>query len=216
MKKVVSIALIIASGVLTAYSQKTTPTPAAQSFLMAVEDAFNIAGRGIIATGTIERGTLKTGDVVELVGIKPNKATSVVSIEMFRKSLAEAKTGDNVGLLLRGVEKADVERGMVIAKPGSIKAYANVAAKIYILETAEGGPSRPIPNGARMLFEFWGKGVSGTLKLSQGMKEIALGGGTAVEIALEHPVAMETRQKFVILEGGRKIGTGQITSMWQK
>jgi elongation factor Tu len=196
------------------YGQKPVPTAVKQPFLMAVEDAFYIAGRGVVATGTIERGALKTGDAVELVGIKPNKPTTVVAIEMFRKIVPEAKAGDSVGLVLRGVEKTDVERGMMIAKPGTVRAYTNIKARIDLLATSEGGRPRPLPNESRMLIEFRGKGISGKINFTAGRTEIVSGAkGVDVAILLEQPVAMEKGQQFAILDGGRTIGTGTVTTM---
>lgn len=198
------------------YAQKPTPTPAPEPFLLSVEDAFHIAGRGVVATGRIERGTIKTGDAVEVVGIKATKTVTVAEIEMSRKVLSEAKAGDTVGLILSGTEKGDVERGQVIAKPGSIKATTKVKATIDLLGSHERGRSTPINDKYRGLFYIRLVGFSGVVTLPPGTTPIAPGTkGAMVEIVFEKPVAIEKGHIFGISESGRAIGTGKITTLVQ-
>ena len=201
---------------ISVFAQKPTPTPAPQPFLMAVEDVFYISGRGVVATGRIERGVIKTGDPLEILGLKAAKTTTVAGIEMFRKILSEAKAGDNVGILLRGVEKNDVERGQVLAKPGSIKTYTKVKATIDLLESHERGRSTPISDKYRGLFYFRGGGFSGVVTLSAGVTSVAPGKkGTAVEIVFDKAVPMENGQIFGIQESGRTVGSGKVTALIQ-
>lgn len=197
-------------------AQKPTPTPTPEPFLMAVEDVFTISGRGTVATGKVERGSIKVGDTVEIVGMAPTKTAAVSGIEMFRKTLTEAKAGENVGIMLRGIEKTDVQRGQVIAKPGSIKAITKVKATIDLLASTGGGRATPIIDKYRGLFYIRLVGFSGVLTLAKGTTPIAPGTkGALVEITFEKPVAIETGNFFGISESGRAIGTGRITALIQ-
>ncbi|GIV05335.1 MAG: elongation factor Tu [Fimbriimonadales bacterium] len=183
-------------------------------FLMAVEDVFTITGRGTVATGRVERGVLKTGEEVEIVGFRdaPRK-TVVTSIEMFRKVLDEAVAGDNVGLLLRGVERDDIERGMVIAKPGSIKPHKHFKAEVYVLRKEEGGRHTPFVTGYRPQFYFRTTDVTGEIKLPSGVEMVMPGDNVNMEVVLVSPVAIETGLRFAIREGGRTVGAGVVTEM---
>lgn len=199
--------------VSSANGQKPTPTPAEQSFLMAIEDVFYINGRGTVATGKVERGTVKTGDTVEIVGIRATKTTTV-TVTAFKKNLAEGKAGDNVGLLLKGIEKTEVEPGQLVVKPGSMKAYTEVNAKIDLLLAADGGRKTPIAAGYRSLIYFRNSGFSAVLTLPKGVDTVAPGTkGVNVGITLEKSAPLEKGQTFSINEGGRTIGTGVVTSL---
>lgn len=181
---------------------------------MAVEDVFYITGRGVVATGKIERGIVKTGDPVEIVGIKPTKTTSVAGIEMFRKVVSEAKAGDSVGLLLRGTDKSDVERGQLLVKPGTITPSTKIKASIELLASQERGRSTPINDKYRGLFYLRGSGFSGVINLPADITSVAPGKkDTVVEIVFEKPVPMENGQSFVIQEGGRPIGSGKVIAL---
>ena len=193
------------------------PTPKRdvdKPFLMAVEDVFTISGRGTVVTGRIERGKVKTGEEVELVGIHDQtKKTVVTGVEMFRKILDEGQAGDNVGLLLRGIEKADIERGMVIAKPGTITPHKKFKAQVYALKKEEGGRHTPFFSGYRPQFYFRTTDVTGTIKLPQGVEMIMPGDNSALEIELIQPVAVEKELRFAIREGGRTVGAGVVTEI---
>ncbi|MEQ1644364.1 MAG: EF-Tu/IF-2/RF-3 family GTPase [Pyrinomonadaceae bacterium] len=192
------------------------PTPAPEPFLLAVEDAFYISGRGVVATGKVERGTLKTGDTVEIVGSKPIKTATIAGIEMSRKVVSEAKAGDQVGVILRGTERGDVERGQILAKPGSVKAYTKIKATIDLLESHERGRSTPIFDKYRGLFYFRTVGFSGVVSFPIGVGSIAPGKkGTSVEIIFEKPVPVEVGQDFSIRESGRTVGSGKVTALIQ-
>src|SRR6201992_341885 len=184
--------------------------PVDQPFLMPVEDVFNIEGRGTVATGRVERGILKKMEEVELVGIKATAKTTVTDIEMFRKLLDEARAGDNVGLLLRGTKKDDVERGMVIAKPGSIKAHKKFKAEIYVLSKEEGGRHTPLFTTYRPQFYFRTTDVTGSVKLPEGVEMVMPGDNVSIEVELGMPVAMEKTMRFAIREGGRTVGAGRV------
>ena len=184
-----------------------------QPFLMSVEDVFTITGRGTVATGRIERGIVKVGEQVEIVGLKDTKATVVTGVEMFRKELDQGQAGDNVGLLLRGVEKDDIERGQVIAKPKSIKPHMKAKAEVYVLSKDEGGRHTPFFNGYRPQFYFKTTDVTGIVNLPEGVEMVMPGDNLGVEIELQKPVAMERGQRFAIREGGRTIGAGRITEV---
>src|SRR5437879_2486997 len=170
--------------------------PVDQPFLMPVEDVFNIEGRGTVATGRVERGILKKMEEVELVGIRPTTKTTVTDIEMFRKLLDEARAGDNVGLLLRGTKKDDVERGMVIAKPGSIKPHTKFKAEIYVLSKEEGGRHTPFFTNYRPQFYFRTTDVTGSVKLAEGVEMVMPGDNVTMEIELITPVALEEGLRF--------------------
>ncbi len=183
-------------------------------FLMAVEDVFSITGRGTVVTGRVERGILKPGEEVEIVGFRDEPMKTVVtSIEMFRKILDEAIPGDNIGALLRGVNKDDVERGMVLAKPGSIKPHRKFKAEVYILKKEEGGRSTPFFNGYRPQFYFRTTDVTGTIKLADGREMAMPGDNVQMEVELIYPVAIEKGLRFAIREGGRTVGAGIITEI---
>jgi elongation factor Tu len=183
-------------------------------FLMAVEDVFTITGRGTVATGRVERGQLKTGEEVEIIGFREEpRKTVVTSIEMFRKVLDVAEAGDNVGLLLRGVDRDDVERGMVIAKPGSIKPHRHFKAEVYVLRKEEGGRHTPFVSGYRPQFYFRTTDVTGEIRLPSGVEMVMPGDNVNMEVVLVSPVAIETGLRFAIREGGRTVGAGVVTEM---
>jgi elongation factor Tu len=183
-------------------------------FLMAVEDVFTITGRGTVATGRVERGVLKTGEEVEIIGFRDEpRKTVVTSIEMFRKILDAAEAGDNVGLLLRGVDRDDVERGMVIAKPGSIKPHRHFKAEVYVLRKEEGGRHTPFVSGYRPQFYFRTTDVTGEIKLPSGVEMVMPGDNVNMEVMLVSPVAIESGLRFAIREGGRTVGAGVVTEM---
>lgn len=183
-------------------------------FLMAVEDVFTITGRGTVATGRVERGVLKTGEEVEIIGFRDEtRKTVVTSIEMFRKILDTAEAGDNVGLLLRGVDRDDIERGMVIAKPGSIKPHKHFKAEVYVLRKEEGGRHTPFVTGYRPQFYFRTTDVTGEIKLPSGVEMVMPGDNVNMEVMLVSPVAIESGLRFAIREGGRTVGAGVVTEM---
>jgi elongation factor Tu len=183
-------------------------------FLMAVEDVFSISGRGTVATGRIERGKVKVGEELELVGLRPeNKKTVVTGVEMFRKLLDEGQAGDNVGLLLRGVEKNDIERGMVLALPGSITPHTKFKAQIYSLKKEEGGRHTPFFTGYRPQFYFRTTDVTGNAALPAGIEMVMPGDNVTMEIELIAPVALEKEARFAIREGGRTVGAGVVTEI---
>ncbi|MFN7950082.1 MAG: elongation factor Tu, partial [Blastocatellia bacterium] len=192
------------------------PTPARavdQPFLMPVEDIFSISGRGTVATGRIERGIVKVGETVEIVGIRDTRSTVVTGVEMFKKLLDEGQAGDNVGLLLRGVERKEIERGQVIAKPGSIKPHTKFKAEAYVLTKEEGGRHTPFFTGYRPQFYFRTTDVTGVAKLPEGVEMVMPGDNIAMEIELITPIAMEKGLRFAIREGGRTVGAGTISEI---
>jgi elongation factor Tu len=182
-------------------------------FLMPVEDVFSITGRGTVATGRIERGVVKVGDEVELVGFGSDKKTVVTGVEMFRKLLDEGQAGDNVGLLLRGIGKGEVERGMVLARPGSITPHTHYLAEVYVLTKEEGGRHTPFFNGYRPQFYFRTTDVTGTVKLPEGTEMVMPGDNVQMEIELITPIAMDEGLRFAIREGGRTVGAGVVTKI---
>jgi elongation factor Tu len=184
-----------------------------QPFLMAVEDVFNIAGRGTVVTGRVERGVLNKNEEVEIVGIKPTVKTTVTDIEMFRKLLDNAEAGDNVGLLLRGVKKEDVERGQVLSKPGSIKPHTKFKATVYILSKDEGGRHTPFFAGYRPQFYFRTTDVTGIANPKEGVEMVMPGDNIELTIELITPVAMEPQMRFAIREGGRTVGAGRVVEI---
>ncbi|MBI5707733.1 MAG: elongation factor Tu [Armatimonadetes bacterium] len=185
-------------------------------FLMAVEDVFTITGRGTVATGRVERGQLKSMEEVELVGLHPEtKKTVCTGVEMFRKTLDYCQAGDNVGLLLRGVDRAQVERGMVICKPGSIKPHVKFDSEVYVLSKDEGGRHTPFVTGYRPQFYFRTTDVTGTLNLPTGVEMVMPGDNVTMTIELIQPIAMEQGSKFAIREGGRTVGAGTITKVYE-
>jgi len=187
--------------------------PIDQPFLMPVEDVFNIEGRGTVATGRVERGILKKMEEVEIVGIKPTTKTTATDIEMFRKLLDEARAGDNVGVLLRGVKKEDVERGQVIAKPGSITPHKKFKAEVYVLSKEEGGRHTPFFSNYRPQFYFRTTDVTGQVKLPAGVEMVMPGDNVSVEVELITPIAMEKTIRFAIREGGKTVGAGRVTEI---
>jgi elongation factor Tu len=182
-------------------------------FLMCIEDVFNIEGRGTVVTGRVERGLLKRMDDVEIVGLKDTRKTVATDIEMFRKLLDSANAGDNVGVLLRGTKKDDVERGMVLAKPGSITPHTNFKAEVYVLSKEEGGRHTPFFSNYRPQFYFRTTDVTGTVTLPATVEMVMPGDNVSVEVKVIAPVAMERGQRFAIREGGRTIGAGRVTEV---
>jgi elongation factor Tu len=189
--------------------QRVTDKP----FLLAVEDVFSISGRGTVATGRIEQGKVKTGEDVEIVGITPTQKTVVTGVEMFRKLLDEGVAGDNVGLLLRGIEKEQIMRGQVIAKPGSITPHTKFKGEVYILSKEEGGRHTPFFNGYRPQFYFRTTDVTGSLQLPEGTEMVMPGDNVSITAELITPIAMEKGLRFAIREGGRTVGAGQVTEI---
>jgi elongation factor Tu len=190
------------------------PRPIDQPFLMSVEDVFSITGRGTVATGRIERGKVKVGEGVEIVGLIPKPLTSTVTgVEMFRKLLDEGEAGDNAGLLLRGIEKNDIRRGMVICKPGSITPHTDFKCEVYVLSKEEGGRHTPFFNKYRPQFYFRTTDVTGEVELPTGTEMVMPGDNTALTVKLIQPIAMEKGLKFAIREGGRTVGAGQVTEI---
>jgi elongation factor Tu len=193
------------------------PTPKRdidKPFLMAVEDVFSITGRGTVGTGRIERGIVKLNDEVEIIGMRPEVKKSVVTgVEMFRKLLDEGQAGDNVGILLRGIEKKDLERGMVLAKPGSITPHTQFKAEVYVLTKEEGGRHTPFFNGYRPQFYFRTTDVTGVAKLPKGVEMVMPGDNVNLEVDLITPIAMEKELRFAIREGGRTVGAGVISEI---
>ena len=184
--------------------------PVDQPFLMPVEDVFNIEGRGTVATGRVERGILKKMEEIEIVGLKDTVKTTVTDIEMFRKLLDEARAGDNVGVLLRGIKKEDVERGQVLAKPGSVKAHKKFKAEVYVLSKDEGGRHTPFFNNYRPQFYFRTTDVTGSVTLPEGVEMVMPGDNVSVSVELITPIAMEKTMRFAIREGGKTVGAGRV------
>jgi elongation factor Tu len=201
---------------LMAEVDKYIPTPVRatdKTFLMPVEDVFSISGRGTVVTGRVERGIVKVGEEVEIVGIRPTQKTTVTGIEMFRKLLDEGQAGDNCGVLLRGTKKEDVERGQVLAKPGTIKPHKKFKAEAYILTKEEGGRHTPFFNGYRPQFYFRTTDVTGVCTLKAGTEMVMPGDRVEIEVELIVPVAMEKELRFAIREGGRTVGAGVVTGI---
>ena len=184
-----------------------------QPFLLAVEDVFSITGRGTVATGRVERGTVKVGENVEIVGIKDTQKTVVTGIEMFRKLLDDARAGDNVGILLRGIEKAQIERGQVICAPGSIKPHTKFKAKLYVLTKEEGGRHTPFFKGYRPQFYFRTTDVTGSCGLPAGVEMVMPGDNIDIEVELIAPIAMEKGLRFAVREGGHTVGAGVVADI---
>jgi len=192
------------------------PTPVRavdKPFLMPVEDIFSITGRGTVATGRIERGAIHVGDEVEIIGFGPSKKTVVTGVEMFRKLLDEGQAGDNVGLLLRGIDKDEVERGMVIAWPGSITPHTKFEGEIYVLSKEEGGRHTPFFTGYRPQFYFRTTDVTGTTQLPEGREMVMPGDNVKITVELISPIALEERVRFAIREGGRTVASGMVTKV---
>ena len=182
-------------------------------FLMSIEDVFNIEGRGTVVTGRVERGELKRMEEVEIVGLRPTRKTVATDIEMFRKILDSAKAGYNVGVLLRGIKKEEVERGMVLAKPGTITPHTHFKSEVYVLSKEEGGRHTPFFSNYRPQFYFRTTDVTGTIKLPDGVEMVMPGDNVSLEIKVIAPIAMERGQRFAIREGGRTIGAGRVTEV---
>src|SRR5258707_716960 len=201
---------------LLAALDKNIPVPKREidkPFQMPVEDVFSITGRGTVATGRIDKGKVKVGDEVEMVGFGTDKKTIVTGVEMFRKLLDDGQAGDNVGLLLRGVEKDQVERGMVLAKPGSIKPHTQFESEVYVLTKEEGGRHTPFFKGYRPQFYFRTTDVTGNVELPAGVEMVMPGDNTKMTIELITPIAMEEQLRFAIREGGRTVGAGVVTKI---
>ncbi|HSD13472.1 MAG TPA: elongation factor Tu [Flavobacterium sp.] len=183
-------------------------------FLMPVEDVFTITGRGTVATGRIETGVANTGDAVEIIGMGAEKLTSTITgVEMFRKILDRGEAGDNVGLLLRGIDKADIKRGMVIIKPGSVKPHAHFKAEVYILKKEEGGRHTPFHNNYRPQFYVRTTDVTGTISLPAGVEMVMPGDNLTIDVQLLSPIALSVGLRFAVREGGRTVGAGQVTEI---
>lgn len=193
------------------------PTPERDNekdFLMPVEDVFTITGRGTVATGRVERGTVKTGDEVEIVGIRPEtQKTTITGVEMFRKILDHAEAGDNIGALLRGIDREDIERGQVLAKPGSVNPHTKFAGEVYILSKEEGGRHTPFFNGYRPQFYFRTTDVTGVITLPEGTEMVMPGDNVTMDVELIAPIAIEEGTRFAIREGGRTVGAGVVTKI---
>jgi elongation factor Tu len=183
------------------------------AFLMPVEDVFSISGRGTVATGRVERGVIKVGDEVEIVGIKETEKTTVTGVEMFRKLLDQGQAGDNVGILLRGTKRDEIERGQVLAKPKSITPHTNFEAEVYVLSKEEGGRHTPFFNGYRPQFYFRTTDVTGACDLPEGVEMVMPGDNVKMTVALIAPIAMEDGLRFAIREGGRTVGAGVVTKI---
>jgi elongation factor Tu len=193
------------------------PTPERDTdkpFLMPVEDVFSITGRGTVATGRVERGTLKVSDTVEIVGLADEaRSTVVTGVEMFRKMLDQAVAGDNIGALLRGVQRDEIERGQVLAKPGSINPHTHFNAEVYVLTKEEGGRHTPFFNGYRPQFYFRTTDVTGVIELPEGVEMVMPGDNVQMTIRLITPIAIEEGLRFAIREGGKTVGAGVVTSI---
>jgi elongation factor Tu len=194
------------------------PTPKRATdkpFLMPVEDVFSISGRGTVATGRVERGIIKVGEEVEIVGLKATQKTVVTGVEMFRKLLDEGQAGDNIGALLRGLKREEVERGQVLAKPGSITPHTKFKAEVYVLTKEEGGRHTPFFNGYRPQFYFRTTDVTGTIAMPKGVEMVMPGDNITIEVELITPIAMEKELRFAIREGGRTVGAGVVADIIQ-
>jgi len=189
------------------------PTPQRETdkpFLMPVEDVFSITGRGTVATGRVERGIVKVGDNVEIVGIKPTQKTVVTGVEMFRKLLDQAEAGDNIGALLRGIAREQIQRGQVLVKPGSVNPHSEFEAQVYVLTKEEGGRHTPFFSNYRPQFYFRTTDVTGVIELKEGIEMIMPGDNAELKVQLIHPIAIELGTKFSIREGGRTVGAGNV------
>ena len=192
------------------------PTPERDNdkpFLMSIEDVFTITGRGTVVTGRVERGKLNLNDTVEIVGIKPTKSTVVTGIEMFRKQLDFAEAGDNAGVLLRGISREEVERGQVLAKPGSVTPHHKFKAQVYVLSKEEGGRHTPFFANYRPQFYFRTTDVKGVIELPAGVDMVMPGDNVEITVDLIHPIAIENGTKFSIREGGRTVGAGNVSEI---
>jgi elongation factor Tu len=187
--------------------------PMDKPFLLPVEDVFSISGRGTVVTGRIERGIVKVGDEIEIVGIRPTQKTICTGVEMFRKLLDEGQAGDNVGVLLRGTKREEVERGQVMCKPGSINPHTKFEAEVYVLSKEEGGRHTPFFNGYRPQFYFRTTDVTGSVDLPKGTEMVMPGDNIKVTVSLINPIAMEDGLRFAIREGGRTVGAGVVAKI---
>jgi elongation factor Tu len=187
--------------------------PLDQPFLMPIEDVFSISGRGTVVTGRVERGIVKVGETVEIVGIRPTSTTTVTGVEMFRKLLDQGQAGDNIGALLRGIERTGIERGQVLAKPGSITPHTNFSAGVYVLTKEEGGRHTPFFANYRPQFYFRTTDVTGIVKLPEGTEMVMPGDNVTIEVDLIVPIAMEEKLRFAIREGGRTVGSGVVAKI---
>ncbi len=191
----------------------TPERPIDKPFLMPIEDVFSISGRGTVVTGRVERGIIKVGEEVEIVGIKETRKTVATGVEMFRKLLDEGRAGDNIGVLLRGIGKDEVERGMVLAKPGSITPHTKFKAEVYVLTKEEGGRHTPFFKGYRPQFYFRTTDVTGVVQLPEGVEMVMPGDNINLTVELIAPIAMEKELRFAIREGGRTVGAGVVTEV---
>jgi elongation factor Tu len=192
------------------------PTPKREidkPFLMPVEDVFTISGRGTVVTGRVERGIVKVGEEIEIVGVKDTRKVVVTGVEMFKKLLDEGRAGDNIGCLLRGIEREDIERGQVMAKPGSVKPHTKFIARVYVLTKEEGGRHTPFYNGYRPQFYLRTTDVTGAIGLTGGAEMVMPGDNVDMNVELITPIALETGQRFAIREGGHTVGAGAITEI---
>ncbi len=179
-------------------------------FLLAVEDVFTIQGRGTVATGRVEQGTISINEEIEIVGIRPTRKTVVTGVEMFKKLLDEGRAGDNVGCLIRGIERDEIERGQVLAKPGSVRPHTNFKAQVYVLTKEEGGRHTPFFNNYRPQFYFRTTDITGAVDLPEGTEMVMPGDNTEMTVELINPIAMEEGLRFAIREGGRTVGAGRV------
>ncbi len=207
-----------AAGILELMEQVDTyiPTPKRdvdKPFLMPIEDVFSITGRGTVVTGRVEQGVVRTGDELEIVGIKETGKTTCTGVEMFRKLLDEGRAGDNIGALLRGIDKDEVQRGQVLAKPGSITPHTNFDAQVYVLSKDEGGRHKPFFSNYRPQFYFRTTDITGTITLPEGTEMCMPGDNTTMQVELIHPIAMDEGLRFAIREGGRTVGAGSVTKI---
>ena len=203
-------------GELVAALDSYIPEPPRETdkpFLMPVEDVFTITGRGTVATGRVERGTVKVGDTVEIVGLGESRQTVITGVEMFHKSLDAAIAGDNAGLLLRGIQRTDIERGQVLCKPGSIHPHTKFTAEVYVLKKEEGGRHTPFFNGYRPQFYFRTTDITGVIELEKGVEMVMPGDHVKMTISLINPVAIEEGLRFAIREGGRTVGSGVVSTI---
>ena len=187
--------------------------PLDRPFLMPIEDVMSITGRGTVVTGKVEQGIVKVGDPVEVVGLRPTQSTVATGVEMFRKLLDEGRAGDNIGVLLRGTKKEEVERGQVLAKPGSITPHTNFTGQVYVLTKEEGGRHKPFFNNYRPQFYFRTTDVTGSITLSEGTEMVMPGDNTEMTVELQKPIAMDEGLRFSIREGGRTVGAGRVTKI---
>jgi elongation factor Tu len=191
----------------------TPPRATDKPFMMPVEDVFTITGRGTVATGRVDRGIVKVGDQVEIVGIRPTKTTTVTGVEMFRKLLDQAEAGDNIGALLRGIEREGVERGQVLSKPGTVKPHSKFTAQIYVLSKEEGGRHTAFFSNYRPQFYFRTTDITGIITLPEGTEMVMPGDNAEVSVELIHPIALEEGTKFSIREGGRTVASGSVVKI---